>query len=380
MNFTPILYCSTLIANFSIALAQEAEELPAVIIIGKAENLVGTAPSASIGQASAAEIAERPYLRRSEILETVPGMVTTQHAGGGKATQYFLRGFNLDHGTDFAISVDRMPINMRTHAHGQGYADLNGLMPELVERVDYVKGTYTASNGDLSTAGSANFKLWDQLPQGFATLEYGAYDYQRISLGDTFSLGADKFLTLAGEYNTYEGPWERSEDFTRWNGFARYFEGDANDFFSLTAMAYRGKWSSSDQVARRAISRGTIGRFGTLDDTTGGNSQRYSLSMDWQRKDGDVTDKVSAYAFRYDLDLFSNFTYFLDNPTRGDQFEQQDGRWVVGGEVSRQWEKQTVFGHDAEHKVGLQTRHDLIDDMGLYKTERRQRYQRENLR
>ena len=375
MKLTPVLYYSALLASLSAAHAQEVTELPEVVITGKAENLLGTAPAASKGQASAAEIAERPYLRRSEILETVPGVVTTQHAGGGKATQYFLRGFNLDHGTDFAISVDRMPINMRTHAHGQGYADLNGLMPELVERVDYVKGTYTARNGDLSTAGSANFKLWDALPQGFATAEYGEYDYVRLAAGDTFSLDSDKKLTLAGEYNGYSGPWDRSEDFARWNGFARYFAGDTDDYFSLTAMAYHGKWSSSDQVAQRAISKGLIGRFGSLDDTTGGNSQRYSLSMDWQRKDGDITDRVSAYAFRYDLDLFSNFTYFLDNPTRGDQFEQQDGRWVVGGEISRQWENQSIFGHEADYTLGLQTRHDFIDGIGLYKTERRQRFQ-----
>ena len=253
MKLTPTLLYFTLLPNLPAVLAQEVAELPEVVITGKAENILGTAPSASKGQASAAEIAERPYLRRSEILETVPGVVTTQHAGGGKATQYFLRGFNLDHGTDFAISVDGMPINMRTHAHGQGYADLNGLMPELIERVDYVKGTFTARNGDLSTAGSADFKLWNELPKGFATAEYGEYNYSRFAVGDTFSLASDQKLTLAGEYNHYEGPWDRSEDFTRWNGFARFFSGDDDNHFSLTAMAYRGKWSSSHQVAQRAI-------------------------------------------------------------------------------------------------------------------------------
>ena len=375
MKLTPTLLCVTLLPNLPAVLAQEVAELPEVVITGKAENILGTAPSASKGQASAAEIAERPYLRRSEILETVPGVVTTQHAGGGKATQYFLRGFNLDHGTDFAISVDGMPINMRTHAHGQGYADLNGLMPELIERVDYVKGTFTARNGDLSTAGSADFRLWNELPKGFATAEYGEYNYSRFAVGDTFSLASDQKLTLAGEYNHYEGPWDRSEDFTRWNGFARFFSGDDDNHFSLTALAYRGRWSSSDQVAQRAISQGLIDRFGTLDDTTGGESGRYSLAWDWQRKDGNVTTKANVYGFRYDLDLFSNFTYYLDNPTRGDQFEQQDGRWVWGGEISRLWEKQSLFGHEAEFTLGLQTRNDHIEGIGLYKTDRQQRFQ-----
>jgi outer membrane receptor protein involved in Fe transport len=182
----------------------EASTLDEVVVIGKSSDLLGIAPSASEGVASGQELRARPLLRRGEVLETVPGMVVTQHAGGGKANQYFLRGFNLDHGTDFALTLDGMPLNMRTHAHGQGYADLNLLIPELLDRVDYYKGTYTARNGDLSSAGSADFQLYNVLPANFASLEIGQLGYYRAVAGNTFSTGSEPNagkLTLAGEYN-----------------------------------------------------------------------------------------------------------------------------------------------------------------------------------
>ncbi len=366
-----------------------AEDEPAtvaeVVVTGKAEDLVGSAPAASKGQASAEEIADRPYLRRSEILETVPGVITTQHAGGGKATQYFLRGFNLDHGTDFATSIDFMPMNLKTHAHGQGYTDLNPLIPELIERVDYVKGTYTAANGDLSTAGSANFKLWDVLPHNLVSAEIGEHGYYRgliagsLDLRDwgTTPLGQTipaSSLTYALEYNTYDGPFALSEDFERWNGTLRYFDGDDDNHFAATFMGYHATWSSSDQVARRAIRSGLIDRYGNLDPTNGGNSQRYSLNLEWADREGDVVTKSNLYGIYYDLDLFSNFTYFLDYPDRGDQFEQAEKRWIIGGNIARTWEKRTVFGHEAEFTLGLQTRHDLIDGIGLWRTEQRERF------
>ena len=353
--------------------AQDIQELPAVVITGKAENLLGRAPTASIGQADSAEIAARPYLRRSEILETVPGLVTTQHAGGGKATQYFLRGFNLDHGTDFAVSIEGMPVNMRTHAHGQGYADLNFLIPEFVERLDYVKGTYLARNGDFSSAGSADFKLWNALPDGFATGEVGEYDFYRGVGGKSFGLGGGT-LTLGGEYNYYDGPWDRPEGFRRWNGLVRWFGGDSDTYFSVTAMGGQTRWASSDQVALRAVDQGLISRWGSLNDTTGGNSQRYSLQFDSQKVSNGQTTRARAYGVYYDLDLFSDFTYFLDDPVRGDQFEQSEGRVIYGGEVMRTWDKVLIFRRESQVTLGVQTRSDVIDDIGLYKTEGRRRH------
>jgi outer membrane receptor protein involved in Fe transport len=353
--------------------SEEASSLEELIVTGKAENLLSQAATASEGQADFKELAERPFVRRSEILEVVPGLVTTQHAGGGKATQYFLRGFNLDHGTDFAVSVDRMPINMRSHAHGQGYADLNGLLPELVKSVDYTKGTYTARNGDLSTAGSADFVLWDSLPSGVASVEFGEYNYYRGLIADTFDLGSGK-LTLGGEWSTYDGPWDREENFERWNAFARYFQGDEENHFSLTGMGYSGTWDSSDQIPQRAVDGGLIGQYGNLDDTNGGDSHRYSLQFDMKTTAGTEVTRYSAYGIYYDLDLFSNFTYFLDDPMRGDQFEQQENRYIFGGEIVREWQDRQFLNHEAEFALGFQTRHDMIDDIGLYKTQRRVRH------
>ena len=369
-----------------------------VVVTGKAEDLLGTAPAASKGQASAQEIANRPYVRRGEILETIPGVIVTQHAGGGKANQYFLRGFNLDHGTDFATSVDGMPMNLRTHAHGQGYTDLNPLIPELIERVDYVKGTYTAANGDLSTAGSADFRTFHVLPRDLVSFEIGENAYNRGLIAGTLNFdvsamapaasakspgknpvapaasGEINALSYALEYNSYEGPFVLSEDFARWNGMLRWFKGDEDNHFIATLMGYKADWASSDQIPKRAIDSGLINRLGFVDPTTGGESQRYSLNLEWQERVGDVVTKANVYAIYYDLDLFSNFTYFLDYPTLGDQFEQAEGRWILGGNVSRTWENRQVFGHDAEFTLGLQTRHDLIDGIGLYRTHKRDRF------
>jgi len=354
------------------------------VIIGKRTDLLGEVPAASQNSASGAELRARPLLRRGEVLEAVPGMIVTQHAGGGKANQYFLRGFNLDHGTDFAISIDGMPVNMRTHAHGQGYADLNILIPELVERVDYYKGTYVARNGDLSSAGSADFNLIDAFPQGFATVEFGEYNFVRGVFGDTITLGTDEVgkggtvraprLTFAGEYTYYDGPWDLPEEFRRRNGFLRYFDGDADNHFSLTLMTNRSEWQSSDQIALRALQAGQIGRFGNLDPTNGGDTQRYSAQLHWQERTGDNTTRLNVFGLYYDLNLFSNFTYFLDDPVRGDQFEQSEQRFVVGGDLAHTWGGLQFLGHETEVTLGLQTRTDFIDGIGLYKTEARDRF------
>lgn len=369
-----LLSLALLPLSFPLVLsAQESDTLDEMVVTGKAENLLSQAATSSEGHADFLEIAQRPLARRSEILEVVPGMVTTQHAGGGKATQYFMRGFNLDHGTDFAVSVERMPINMRSHAHGQGYADLNGLLPELVKSVDYTKGTYTARNGDLSTAGSADFVLWEALPQGIASVEMGEHNYYRMLLADSFTLGAGT-LTLGGEWNTYDGPWEREENFQRWNAFARYFQGDEENSMSITAMGYGGEWDSSDQIPLRAVQNGSLGLFGNLDDSNGGESQRHSLQFDLKTTKGTEVTRYSAYGVFYDVDLFSNFTYFLDDPMRGDQFEQQEERVIFGGEIVREWQDRQLFGREAEFAAGFQTRHDLVNDIGLYKTEHRERH------
>ena len=381
-----IILCGSFASLALLAVAQEpdaaskgeaaATKLDEIVVTGKRSDLLGIAPSASEGTASGEELRARPLLRRGEVLETVPGMVVTQHAGGGKANQYFLRGFNLDHGTDFALSLDGMPLNMRTHAHGQGYADLNLLLPELLERVDYYKGTYTARNGDLSSAGSADFHLYNVLPNNFVTAEFGEYGYYRAAAGNTFQTGSGPDsgkLTIAGEYNQYDGPWGLPENFQRWNGFSRYFKGDSDDNVVLTLMGYHGKWQSSDQIPLRAVESGLVDRFGNLNPTNGGNSSRYSFQFDLQRREADTTTKLNLYAVRYTLDLFSDFTYASDT-VHGDQFEQAEKRYVLGGSLSRKWEGLHWFGRDSDLTLGLQSRTDLIDGIGLYNTQSRSRW------
>ncbi len=372
----PITIC-LFIANLA---AQEqptanGSELEALVVTGKAESLLGTAGTASKGQASGEELSKRPYLRRGELLETVPGVTITQHSGDGKANQYFVRGFNLDHGTDFAVSMDGQPVNFVTHAHGQGYADLNPIIPELVESLDYWKGPFQAHLGDLSTAGGARFRFYDALPQGIARLTIGEDNYFRTLLADTIYLTgndqeSDKAgLTYALEGNYYEGPWERSGNAASFNGFLKYFKTQGPDQFSITAMAYTAKWDSTDQVPQRLIENGTINRLGNIDNTVGGDSSRYSLMAEWDHDHGNGTTHVDAYFGRYDLDLFSNFTYFLNDPVNGDQFEQKDGRYFFGGEVRREWD----LGGDNTITLGLQTRHDILNDIGLYNTRERRR-------
>jgi hypothetical protein len=354
-------------------------ELEEIIIDGKADDLLGVADSATKGRATPRDFLSRPLMRRGEILETIPGMMITQHAGGGKANQYFLRGFNLDHGTDFSISLEGMPLNMRTHAHGQGYTDLNLLIPELVQSLDYAKGTYTAADGDLSSAGSANFLLWDVMPQNMVRLEFGEHNYYRALIAGTLPFaskaeeGVSQGLTYALEYNYYDGPWAQAEEFNRWNGMLRWFKTDVDTKLSVTFMGYTGTWTSTDQIPSTLVNNGTLDAFDSLDRSAGGESERYSLNIAFEHRDDDVVTRANAYAIYYLLDLYSNFTYFLDDPVNGDQFQQAEQRWVLGGNVSRTWEKRELLGIESDLTFGLQTRTDIIDGIGLWKTRQRQR-------
>lgn len=359
------------------SLAEELTlEMPEIVIEGKAESLIGIATSASKGQTSTKELLARPFSRRGELLESIPGFIATQHSGDGKANQYYLRGTNLDHGTDFAIYVDGMPVNLRNHAHGQGYADTNFIIPELVGQLEYWKGTYYAQHGDLSSTGAARFKLLDALPQGIVSTTWGEYDYSRTLVADTIQAGAGQ-LTVALEHQYYNGPWDMHSDATRLNGFLRWHWEDASDKINLTFMGYHGKWKSTDQVPQRAVDSGLIGRYGNLDPTDGGNSQRYSLSFDWERNEGRTTTRANAYAGFYDLDLFSNFTFYMDSIARGDtlgdQFEQKDHRWFLGGELARDWHFDAM-GQEQRFTLGMQLRTDIISGLGLYNTSQRQRW------
>ncbi len=351
----------------------QATRLPDVIVTGRQDSLIGVADSATQGTIGAEQLQLRPTMRAGEVLEAVPGVIITQHAGGGKANQYFSRGFNLDHGTDFATFLDGMPLNLPTHAHGQGYSDMNIVIPELVERVNYQKGVYYAENGDFTSVGAAQLEFFKTLPESLVRIESGMYGYARGVLADSIKLGSGNLLYGAEAYHD-DGPWTRPDDYQKFNGLLTYSQGDDANGFSVSARGYHGKWNSSDQVATSAETTGLIPFFGSLNDTDGGNSQRYSLQAEWHRADAASATKVIAYGFYYDLDLFSDFTYFLTDPARGDQFEQSDRRWVAGVNVSH-----TLFNHwgshDVESAFGLQLRNDWIDD-GLFQTEDRQRVEK----
>jgi len=343
---------------------------------GREDDLIGIADSGSQGTVGATEIQDRPILRSGEVLETVPGLILTQHAGGGKANQYFLRGFNLDHGTDIAIFIDDMPLNLPSHAHGEGYSDMNTVIPEFVKRVDFEKGPYYANVGDFGSAASTHMEFFKTLPQNFAKVEGGTHTYGRAVFGASQKLGSGNLL-YGGEEYYYDGPWTHPDAYNKINGILTYSQGYDTNGASITARAYHGKWNSSDQIPVTAQVNPTtstpfgVGYFGTINPTDGGHSQRYSLQGESHRQDANSDSKISAYVFYYDMDLFSDFTYYLVDHNRGDQFEQQDRRWVGGFDA-----RHTIFsqwiGHKMSNTFGLQLRNDWINN-GLYRTEKRVR-------
>ncbi len=350
-----------------ISLAVSAA-ITTINVQGRQDSLIGTAESASQGTVGAAEIQGRPILRSGEVLETVPGVIITQHAGGGKANQYFLRGFNLDHGTDFAIFIDGMPLNLPSHAHGEGYADMNTVIPEFIERVDYQKGPYFADVGNYSSAGSAHLEFFKTLPHNFFQVAGGMYGFGRVVFGVSQKLGSGNLL-YGGEAYHDNGPWTHPDNYYKFNGLLTYSQGGDTHGFNIAARGYHGRWHSSDQIAENAVP--LVGFFGTLNPTDGGNSQRYSLQAEWYSRHTASQSSIMVYAFYYDLDLFSDFTYFLTDLARGDQFEQKDKRWVAGFDA-----RHTIFSQWLARKVentfGLQVRNDWIHN-GLYQTEDRAR-------
>ena len=342
-----------------------------IVVTPDQEGLVGQADAASQGTVEDEQLENRPLLRPAEMLEVIPGVVVTQHSGSGKANQYFLRGFNLDHGTDFAVHVDGMPINLPSHGHGQGYADLNFLIPELVEHIHYRKGPYYADEGDFSAAGAAHVHLKRSLRAGFAELTTGSYGYRRGLFGAQREVEGG-ILLGALEFNQADGPWQNPEGLRKLNGVLRYARGDDDNGLSVTGMAYANRWNATDQIPLRAVESGRLDRFGAVDATDGGRASRYSLSAQWARSDGGTATRASAYVVHSRLDLFSNFTYFLNDPANGDQIEQVDRRTVSGAELSHTWHT-TSAGRDFEHTAGLQLRNDDIPEVGLHNTVARQR-------
>ncbi len=365
-----LLLPAALAAAVCPAPAAEVATLTEVKVSAAADSPIGLAESASEGTVTARQLAGRPLLRPAEVLEAVPGMIVTQHSGDGKANQYFLRGFNLDHGSDFATRVLGMPVNMVSHAHGQGYMDLNFIIPELISGVRYRKGVYAAEDGDFSTAGTARIDYLRRLDGSFADLAVGQHNFRRLLVAGGQTRG-EYNLIGAVEVGGYDGPWEQPQHLEKANVVLRLTGGTAANGFALTAMAYRADWTATEHVPERAIASGEIGRFGALSANDGGQTHRYSLAADWAGTGDGGAGKANVYLIDYGLNLFSAPSGYI-NGLAGDQHEQADQRLVWGGQASYGWFLGPAW-RDSEITAGLELKQSRIDKAGLYDTENRRR-------
>jgi len=338
------------------AASEAAEPLEEIIVFGRAERQIGVAAAASEGAVGGDDLLVRPMLRVADLLEAVPGLIAAQHSGSGKANQYFLRGFQLDHGTDFTSYVDDMPWNLRTHGHGQGYLDVNGLIPEIVDRIDYRKGPYRADAGDFSMAGSSYLTTIKRLAQPFAAIEYGAYGWGRIAGGGSTEIaGGD--LTLIGQYKTYDGPWQLKEELDHKSMWGKYSR--ATDFgtWNLSLSGYVATWKPSEQIPESAVGTAACAdEFCALDPSAFGQTKRWIVTSNWI---GD-TWRATAYAQFYDWHMLSNPTYEADG-----QFVQFDRRWTAGG----RYERRLVQSDSLDVTAGSEVRYDHIGNVGLNATD-----------
>lgn len=334
-------------------------ELENIVVEASRTSQIGLSDAASQGFITQKQLDGRVVYRPGELLEATPGLIISQHSGEGKANQYYLRGINLDHGTDLRTTVDGMLVNQRSHGHGQGWTDLNFLIPEITAGLEYRKGPYYADEGDFSSAGAVSVLYADQLDHGIASVGLGQNGYKRMLIADSPDVG-DGNILYALELYKNDGPFKNPDDYKKINGVLRYSEGDLSNGFNITAMAYSAKWSATDQIPQRAIDSGFIsGRFAAIDETDGGEAQRYSLSAAWHQSLATSTTNINAYILNNKLDLYSNFTYFLENPTDGDQFNQLDRRVTTAVNIDHSWQQPFLIVN-SENKVGLQFQNDNI--------------------
>ncbi|MFN7915768.1 MAG: TonB-dependent receptor [Vicinamibacterales bacterium] len=325
-------------------------------VVGRAANLIGVADSASSGVVGAADLAGRPLARTGDLLEAVPGVAMTQHSSGGHAPIVLLRGYNLDHGTDFATSFEGVPLNLPSHAHAQGYTDANFLIEDVVQRIEFEKGPYSAGIGNFGTAGAARIELADRLAEPSLRVEAGSYGFRRVLGLGSFGTARHR-LMLAGEASHDDGPSEVPDDFGRVKAIARYSTGSLDGrHLALTYAGYRAAWTATDGYPRRALLRGDVSRFGTLDPTDGGRSQQHLLVLTTRAASTRQLLRAGAFLRYYDLDLFSNLTFWTRSPD-GDQIGQADRRVSAGGSttVSRSG---TMAARHVDITGGIEVRHD----------------------
>ncbi len=311
-----------------------------------------------------------PLNSSQEALRKVPGLIIGQHAGGGKAEQIFLRGFDIDHGTDVSINVDGMPVNMVSHAHGQGYSDLHFLIPETVNKIDFGKGPYYGDKGDFTTAGFVDFSTKDYLKESAITFSMGDFNTLRtLGMFNLLEKSKNQNAYIATEYLATDGPFESPQNFNRINVFGKYvaFSSD-NSKLSLTASHFTSRWDASGQIPQREVDNGNITRFGAIDDTEGGETQRTNFNVEFNKYITDNTRlKTNAFYSHYAFELYSNFTFFLEDSVNGDQIKQQEDRHIFGANASIV--KETSLGSTpVTISSGLGLRHDIVNDIELSHT------------
>jgi outer membrane receptor protein involved in Fe transport len=363
MNFKWKPYCLGFVALNATQAWAHTGVVEEILIVGRKSQ------ENSVVRGTNAGFVEREYLdslaleRPGDILALVPGLVATQHSGSGKANQYFLRGFNLDHGTDFSTRIDYMPVNMVSHGHGQGYTDLNFLIPELVQSIEYRKGPFYSDLGDFSGVGEAHIKSANSLERNLASLEFGGFGYRRAVLAGQ-KTAVEGNLLLAGEFQNYDGPWKNiEEDVKKTNLWFKYSKGDIEDGLDVSLMMYDNSWNSADQIPLRVIESGDISHLSTIDPSSGGESYRYSFALQKRSHLQNSSWFATVYAVHYGMDLWSNFSYST-NP-EGDQFYQQDERALVGGDAAWILEESYFLGLKSSHSFGWNGRYDIIDPVGL---------------
>ena len=349
------------IKNITIVLEEKAFQLEEMVIT-KELNAASTI--------ARLDLKISPVNSSQDVLRKVPGLFIGQHSGGGKAEQIFLRGFDIDHGTDISISVDGMPVNMVSHAHGQGYSDLHFVIPETIHKIDFGKGGYYAEEGDFSTAGYVNFKTRDYIEESSVSVSAGQFNTLRtMGLFDLMQTTKNQNAYLAMEYIATDGPFESPQNFNRLNLFGKYvLYSQENDKLTISASHFTSRWDASGQIPQREVDNGHISRFGAIDDTEGGETERTNLNVAFNKYISTGT-KLSANAFysHYAFELYSNFTFFLADPINGDQIKQKEDRNIFG--ANTRISHRTFLGETALNITsGLGLRHDVVDDVELSRT------------
>ncbi len=349
--------------KLSIQLSEETVSLDEIVITPRLD---------ALNLFTEIDLKIHPVNSSQEILRQVPGLFIGQHAGGGKSEQMFLRGFDIDHGTDINISVDGLPVNMVSHAHGQGYSDLHFVIPETIDKIDFGKGTYYADKGNFTTAGFVNFETKKRLENSLIKMEAGQFNSQRL-LGIFDVLKQSKNSAyLAAEYITTDGAFESPQNFNRINLMGKYTGYiNNNDELSILTSYFTSGWDASGQIPQRAVDDGSITRFGSIDDTEGGNTSRTNILIDYNKFiDKNSFIKNSVYYSNYDFELYSNFTFFLDDPINGDQIKQKENRSIFGinSEYNKTFSSSRISGN---WQAGISLRNDLSLDNELSHTANR---------